>query len=85
MQEEFLLARLLIFYHELIFMQNKSFKKRIIHYDYKLVKLARKLRNNSTFSEVLLWNVIKNKQLRGYKFSRKSQLINILWTFSVMI
>ena len=53
-------------------MQNKSFKKRIIHYDYKLVKLARKLRNNSTFSEVLLWNVmwnvIKNKQLRGKFF-----------------
>jgi len=55
-------------------MQNKSFKKRIIHYDYKLVKLARKLRNNSTFSELLLWNVIKNKQLRGYKFLRQKPI-----------
>jgi len=55
-------------------MKNKSFKKRIIHYDYKLVKLARKLRNNSTFSEVLLWNVIKNKQLRGYKFLRQKPI-----------
>lgn len=32
--------------------------------------LARKLRNNMTLGEVLLWNEIKNKRL-GYRFSRQ--------------
>jgi len=55
-------------------MQNKTYKKRIIPYEQRLVKLARKLRNNSTFSEVLLWKELKNKQLRGFKFLRQKPI-----------
>ncbi|WP_456461490.1 endonuclease domain-containing protein [Reichenbachiella sp.] len=44
--------------------------RKIIPYDKKLVPLARKLRNNMTLAEVLLWQEIKNKQL-GVRFSRQ--------------
>ncbi|HQN93680.1 MAG: DUF559 domain-containing protein [Bacteroidales bacterium] len=46
-------------------MQNK-----IIPYDPKLKQLARNLRNNSTLSEVLLWQQIKSKAL-GVEFHRQ--------------
>ncbi len=46
-------------------MQNK-----IIPYHPKLKQLARKLRNNSTLSEVLLWQQIKSKAL-GVEFHRQ--------------
>ncbi|NQV38763.1 MAG: endonuclease domain-containing protein [Candidatus Marinimicrobia bacterium] len=42
-----------------------------IHYNPKLKKLARNLRNNSTLSEVLLWQSLKKKQVLGYQFSRQ--------------
>lgn len=42
------------------------------HYNNNLKKFARKLRNNSTLPEVILWNkVLKLKQLRGYSFLRQ--------------
>jgi len=43
---------------------------KIIPYDPGLKKLARQLRNNSTLSEVLLWNNIKNINF-GYEFHRQ--------------
>jgi very-short-patch-repair endonuclease len=45
-------------------------KPKIIPYNPKLKPLARKLRNNSTLSEVLLWNKIRKKAL-GYEFHRQ--------------
>ncbi len=42
-----------------------------IPYDPKLKELARDLRKHSTLGEVLLWNRIRNRQLRGYKFLRQ--------------
>jgi very-short-patch-repair endonuclease len=45
-------------------------KNKIIPYNPKLKKIARELRNNSTLSEVLLWNEIKKKSL-GYEFHRQ--------------
>lgn len=44
--------------------------RKIIPYNRKLVPLAKKLRQNMTLGEVLLWNEIKNKQL-GARFSRQ--------------
>lgn len=42
------------------------------HYINNLKEFARKLRNNSTLPEVILWNkVLKLKQLRGYSFLRQ--------------
>jgi very-short-patch-repair endonuclease len=37
-----------------------------IYYNPKLKALARELRNNSTLSEVLLWNQLKARKAKGY-------------------
>jgi len=42
------------------------------YYNKNLKENARKLRNNSTLAEVILWNkVLKKRQLRGYPFLRQ--------------
>jgi len=46
-------------------------KRRIIPYNPKLKELAKKLRENMTFSEVKLWNELKNGQMMGYDFDRQ--------------
>jgi len=51
-----------------------------IFYNPKLKKLARYLRNNSTLSEVLLWNELKQKQL-GFQFYRQKPLGNYIVDF----
>lgn len=45
-------------------------KRKIIPYNQRLVSLTKKLRQDMTLSEVLLWNEIKGKQL-GVRFSRQ--------------
>lgn len=52
-----------------------------IHYNPKLKPLARKLRNNSTLSEILLWEVLKNKKMLGYKFLRQKPVGNYIVDF----
>lgn len=49
-------------------------KRKVIPYNPKLKELARKLRNNSTPSEILLWKELKGKQLHGYDFHRQKPL-----------
>jgi len=56
-------------------------KRKIILYDPKLKFLARKLRKNSTLAEVLLWNHLKAKQMRGYQFLRQKPLYNYIVDF----
>ena len=46
-------------------------RRKIIPYDPKLKNLARQLRKNSTRSEVLLWQRLKGKQMKGYAFYRQ--------------
>ena len=45
-------------------------KNKILNYDPRLKIIARKLRKNSTFGEIHLWQVIKGKKL-GYEFHRQ--------------
>ncbi len=45
-------------------------RNKIIPYNPKLKELARKLRKNSTFAEILLWKVIKGKSY-GVEFHRQ--------------
>ncbi|MGI9542241.1 MAG: endonuclease domain-containing protein [Cyclobacteriaceae bacterium] len=52
-----------------------------IYYNRKLKHLARKLRNDSTLSEVLLWNELKAKQLNGYQFMRQKPIGNYIVDF----
>lgn len=54
---------------------------KIIPYNPKLVKRARELRNNSTFSEILLWGFLQGKQLLGYDFDRQKPIDNYIVDF----
>jgi very-short-patch-repair endonuclease len=49
-------------------------RRKIIPYNPKLKAYARKLRKNSTYTEVQLWNYLKKKQVRGYDFDRQKPI-----------
>ena len=55
--------------------------RKIIPYNPKLKEYARKLRNNSTYTEVMLWNYLKGKQLRSYDFDRQRPIDNFIVDF----
>jgi very-short-patch-repair endonuclease len=59
----------------------KGMNRKIIPYNPKLIPLARQMRNNSTLSEVLLWQKIRNKQLLGYDFDRQKPIGNYIVDF----
>lgn len=52
-----------------------------IHYNPKLKELSRQLRNNSTLSEVLLWDELKAKKMYGYQFMRQKPILNYIVDF----
>ena len=54
---------------------------RILPYRKDLTALARILRNNAQFSEVLLWNQLKRDQLRGYDFHRQKPILDYIVDF----
>ena len=56
-------------------------RRKIYPYNPKLKLHARKLRNKSTYAEVLLWNKLKNKQLRDYDFHRQKPILNYILDF----
>jgi very-short-patch-repair endonuclease len=53
-------------------------RRKIIPYNSNLKQLARKLRNDSTLGEVLLWNELKNKLFYGFDFHRQKPLLNYI-------
>ncbi|MGK2863572.1 MAG: endonuclease domain-containing protein [Chitinophagaceae bacterium] len=56
-------------------------KRKIIPYNPKLKDLAKKLRRTMTFSEVKLWNELKNGQMMGYDFDRQRPIGNYIVDF----
>ncbi len=52
-----------------------------IYYNQNLIKLARKLRNNSTQSEIKLWSFLKGKKMLGYSFQRQKPISNFIVDF----
>jgi len=56
-------------------------KRKIIPYNPKLKELARKLRNDSTKSEIRLWGFLRGKQMMGYDFHRQKPLLNYIVDF----
>jgi very-short-patch-repair endonuclease len=52
-----------------------------IQYNPKLKILARSLRNRSTLAEVLLWNQLKARKVRGYQFMRQKPIDNYIVDF----
>lgn len=49
-------------------------RRGILPYNPKLKMLARELRKRSTLSEVLLWNQLKGRRVRGYQFLRQKPI-----------
>jgi len=56
-------------------------RRKIYPYNPNLKELAKKLRNNSTLSEVLLWNQLKNGKMQGYDFHRQKPILNYILDF----
>ncbi|MDH3322064.1 MAG: endonuclease domain-containing protein [Flavobacteriaceae bacterium] len=56
-------------------------KRKIIPYNPKLKEYARKLRNNATKTEILLWQKLKRKQMYGYDFHRQKPIGNYILDF----
>ncbi|HLD36450.1 MAG TPA: DUF559 domain-containing protein [Planctomycetota bacterium] len=52
-----------------------------IHYNPKLKQLARQLRKNSTVSEILLWQRLRNKKFKGYDFHRQKPISEYIVDF----
>ncbi|MCK5723414.1 MAG: endonuclease domain-containing protein [Gammaproteobacteria bacterium] len=55
--------------------------RKIIPYNPKLKQIAKNLRNNSTLSEVLLWQHLKDKKMKGYDFHRQKPIGNYIIDF----
>lgn len=56
-------------------------KRKIIPYSPDLKPLAKLLRNNMTLSEVLLWNKLKQKQMKNMDFDRQRPILNYIVDF----
>ncbi|EJF09782.1 hypothetical protein O71_13154 [Pontibacter sp. BAB1700] len=56
-------------------------KRDIIPYKPHLKELAKKLRRESTLSEVLLWNELKARKFLGLDFDRQKPLDNFIVDF----
>ncbi len=59
----------------------RNYMGKQIAYNPKLKQLAKNLRKNSTLSEVLLWQRIKNKQILGIDFNRQKPIGNYIVDF----
>lgn len=55
--------------------------RKIIPYNSNLKQLARKLRSEMTFGEVLLWNELKEDKLWGFDFDRQRCIDNYIVDF----
>jgi len=53
---------------------SKPMHKKFLRYNPHLKQIARKLRNQSTLSEVLLWRELKGKKILGYDFHRQKPI-----------
>ncbi|MFT5667173.1 MAG: very-short-patch-repair endonuclease [Vicingaceae bacterium] len=56
-------------------------RRKIIPYNRNLKLLARERRNNSTKSEIKLWQMLKGKQLMGFDFHRQKPLLDYIVDF----
>ena len=52
-----------------------------IFYNKKLKALSSELRKKGTLSEVLLWNVLKGRKIKGYQFMRQKPIRNYIVDF----
>jgi very-short-patch-repair endonuclease len=57
-------------------------KRNILPYNPELKSFAKRLRQNMTFSEVKLWNELRNGKLKGYDFDRQRAIGNYIVDFN---
>ena len=62
-------------------LKEREVRRQIIPYNPALKELAKKLRQNMTFSEVKLWNEIKNGKMMDYDFDRQRPIGNYIVDF----
>jgi very-short-patch-repair endonuclease len=63
-------------------MLSKASKSNNYHYNAALKNTARKLRNNSTKAEILLWSdVLRAGYMNGYQFLRQRPILNYIADF----
>ena len=58
-----------------------NYRRKIIPYNPKLKTLAKALRKNMTFSEVLLWDELKQKKMLGFDFDRQRPIDEFIVDF----
>ena len=75
-----MLSRLPVLYNIFVIIEHPkaTMPRKIVPYNTNLKQFARKLRNDSTLGEVLLWNELKDKQMYGYDFHRQKPLLNYI-------
>ena len=56
-------------------------RNKILPYRPDLKEKARRLRNESTYSEILLWCEIKNRNILGYQFHRQVPMLDYIVDF----
>ena len=56
-------------------------RRKIIPYNYYLKETARKLRKDSTLTEIMLWHELKRRKLRGFDFDRQRPIDNYIVDF----
>ena len=56
-------------------------RRKLIPHIPKLKELARRLRNDSTLGEILLWQELSDKKMYGYDFHRQKPLLNYIVDF----
>ena len=56
-------------------------KQDIIPYNPELKDLAKKLRQNMTYAEIMLWKALRNKTLMGFDFDRQRPIDNYIVDF----
>src|ERR1700741_782252 len=56
-------------------------QRKIYPYNPALKELARQLRNNSTLSEIILWEYLKGKKMKSYDFHRQKPILNYIIDF----
>jgi very-short-patch-repair endonuclease len=54
---------------------------KFIKYDKNLRQRARELRNHSTQAEIILWNYLRGRKLKGYKFNRQKPVHHYIVDF----
>lgn len=56
-------------------------KENYFHYNKSLKHRARSLRNNSTKAEIILWQMLKGRQMLGFTFLRQRSVLNYIADF----